>query len=85
MSNQATPSRRGLLVKLGVLSNACVAALLAVPIGRYLLSSITRGRPLREEFGCTHVDSHGSTGIKAGRFGGAHGCGVQQDVGIRIR
>ena len=43
-----------------------------------------RGRPLREEFGCTDVDSHSSIGIKAGRFGGAHGRGVQQDVRIRI-
>jgi len=37
-------SRRGLFMKLGILFNGCVAAALAVPIGRFLLSSITRGR-----------------------------------------
>jgi Rieske Fe-S protein len=37
-------SRRGLLAKVGILLNACAAAALAVPIGRFLLSSITRGR-----------------------------------------
>jgi len=45
MSNETTIiSRRGLLAKLGILANACVAAVVAVPIGRFLLSSITRGR-----------------------------------------
>jgi Rieske Fe-S protein len=44
MSNDTTLSRRGLLMKLGVLFNGCVAAALAFPIGRFLLSSITRGR-----------------------------------------
>jgi Rieske Fe-S protein len=44
MSQDTTLSRRGLLMKLGVLFNACVGAALAVPIGRFLLSSITRGR-----------------------------------------
>ena len=44
MSNETTFSRRGLLMKLGIFFNACVAAALAVPIGRFLLSSITRGR-----------------------------------------
>jgi Rieske Fe-S protein len=39
-----TLSRRGLFMKLGMLFNACVGAALAVPIGRFLLSSITRGR-----------------------------------------
>jgi Rieske Fe-S protein len=39
-----TLSRRGLFMKLGVFVNGCVAAALAVPIGRFLLSSITRGR-----------------------------------------
>jgi Rieske Fe-S protein len=39
-----TISRRGLFAKLGVLLNGVVAAALAVPIGRFLLSSITRGR-----------------------------------------
>jgi len=31
-------------MKLGMLFNGCVAAALALPIGRFLLSSITRGR-----------------------------------------
>jgi len=44
MSNEPTMSRRGVLMKLGILFNAGVAAALAMPIGRYLLSSITRGR-----------------------------------------
>jgi len=44
MSNETTLSRRGLFMKLGILFNACVAAALAVPIGKYLLSSVTRGR-----------------------------------------
>ena len=45
MSNETTTmSRRGLLAKVGILFNACAAAVLAVPIGRFLLSSITRGR-----------------------------------------
>jgi Rieske Fe-S protein len=44
MPDDTTLSRRGLLMKLGILFNGCVAAALAVPIGRFLLSSITRGR-----------------------------------------
>jgi Rieske Fe-S protein len=44
MSNETTLSRRGLFMKLGILFNGCVAAALAVPIGKYLLSSVTRGR-----------------------------------------
>jgi Rieske Fe-S protein len=44
MQNDATLSRRGVFIKLGMLFNACVGAALAVPIGRFLLSSITRGR-----------------------------------------
>jgi quinol---cytochrome c reductase iron-sulfur subunit, bacillus type len=44
MPNDTTLSRRGLFMKLGVLLNGVVAAALAVPIGRFLLSSITRGR-----------------------------------------
>ena len=44
MPNDTTLSRRGLFMKLGIFFNACVAAALAVPIGRFLLSSITRGR-----------------------------------------
>jgi Rieske Fe-S protein len=37
-------TRRGLFVKLGLLFNAAVGLLLGVPIVRYLLSPITRGR-----------------------------------------
>jgi Rieske Fe-S protein len=44
MSTQTTLSRRGLLAKIGILFNTVVAAALAVPIGRYLLASVTRGR-----------------------------------------
>ena len=44
MQNDTTLSRRGLFMKLGMLFNACVGAALAVPIGRFLMSSITRGR-----------------------------------------
>jgi Rieske Fe-S protein len=44
MPNDTTLSRRGLLMKLGILFNACVAGAIAFPIGRFLLSSITRGR-----------------------------------------
>jgi quinol---cytochrome c reductase iron-sulfur subunit, bacillus type len=44
MSNENTMTRRGLFAKIGILLNGLVAAALAVPIGRFLLSSITRGR-----------------------------------------
>ena len=44
MSNEDTLSRRGLLMKLGILFNGLVAAALAVPMVRFLVSSITRGR-----------------------------------------
>jgi Rieske Fe-S protein len=44
MSQDASVSRRGLFMKLAVLFNGVVAAALAVPMGRFLLSSITRGR-----------------------------------------
>lgn len=49
MSNDTTTndtiiSRRGVFMKLGLLFNGVVAAALAVPIGRFLLSSITRAR-----------------------------------------
>jgi Rieske Fe-S protein len=40
----AMPSRRGALMKLGILFNGLVAAALAAPIGRFLLSSVTRGQ-----------------------------------------
>ena len=39
-----TVTRRGMLVKIGILFNALAGAALAVPMGRYLLSSLTRGR-----------------------------------------
>ena len=42
MANETPLSRRALM-RLGILFNGFVAAALAVPIGRYLLSSITRG------------------------------------------
>jgi menaquinol-cytochrome c reductase iron-sulfur subunit len=44
MSDENMLSRRGLLMKLGILFNGLVAAVIAVPIVRFLLSSITRGR-----------------------------------------
>ena len=44
MANETTLSRRGLFTKLGILFNGVAVAALAVPIGRFLLSSITRGR-----------------------------------------
>jgi Rieske Fe-S protein len=44
MANDTTITRRGMLVRIGILINALVAAALSVPMGRYLLSSITRGR-----------------------------------------
>jgi Rieske Fe-S protein len=44
MSNESTLSRRGLLMKMGMLFNGVVATALAVPIVRFLLSSILRGR-----------------------------------------
>jgi Rieske Fe-S protein len=44
MSNDSTISRRGLLMKLGIIFNGIVATAIAVPIVRFLLSSITGGR-----------------------------------------
>ena len=44
MSTDTTLTRRGLFTKLGILFNGAVAAALTVPIARFLLSSITRGR-----------------------------------------
>jgi len=44
MSNENVLSRRGLLMKMGVLFNGLVATALTVPIVRFVLSSITRGR-----------------------------------------
>ncbi len=43
-SPEATLSRRGFFVKLGILFNGLAAAVLAVPIVGFLASSITRGR-----------------------------------------
>jgi Rieske Fe-S protein len=44
MPNENNISRRGLLMKVGILFNGIVATALAVPIVRFLLSSVTRGR-----------------------------------------
>jgi Rieske Fe-S protein len=44
MPNENNMSRRGLLMKLGILFNGLVASALAVPVVRFLLSSVTRGR-----------------------------------------
>src|SRR5215467_241901 len=44
MSNENTISRRGLFMKIGILFNGLVATALAVPIVRFLLASVTRGR-----------------------------------------
>jgi|SRR5579872_5926136 len=44
MTTQNQPSRRSLLMKLGLICNGLVAAVLAVPVVRFLLSSVTRGR-----------------------------------------
>ena len=41
MSNETLLTRRGLFMKLGILFNGVVAATLAVPIVRFLLSSVT--------------------------------------------
>lgn len=44
MSNESTLTRRALFTKVGILFNGLVAVALAVPIVRFLLSSVTRGR-----------------------------------------
>jgi Rieske Fe-S protein len=44
MSNEPLVTRRGLFMKLGILFNGAVAATLAVPIVRFLVSSVTLGR-----------------------------------------
>jgi Rieske Fe-S protein len=44
MPNDTMLSRRGLLMRLGILFNGVVATALAVPIVGYVLSSVTRGR-----------------------------------------
>lgn len=43
-TDRMTLTRRGMLLKVGILVNAAVAAGLAIPIVRYLLSSLSRGR-----------------------------------------
>ena len=47
MSIDQTLSRRGLFMKMGILFNGLVATALAVPIVRFLLASVTRGRANR--------------------------------------
>jgi Rieske Fe-S protein len=42
MTPENQPTRRGMLMKIGLLSNGLVAAVLAVPVVRFLLSSLTR-------------------------------------------
>src|SRR5271155_5387643 len=44
MSQENTLPRRGLLMKVGIFFNGLVALALTVPIVRYVLASITRGR-----------------------------------------
>jgi len=44
MPNENMLTRRGLFMKLGILFNGLVATALAVPILRYILSSVTRGQ-----------------------------------------
>ena len=44
MTSENTISRRGLFMKLGILFNGLVATALTVPIVRFLLSSVMRGR-----------------------------------------
>jgi Rieske Fe-S protein len=44
MPNENKLSRRGLFMKLGIFFNGMVAAALAVPIVRFVLSSVMRGR-----------------------------------------
>jgi nitrite reductase/ring-hydroxylating ferredoxin subunit len=49
MTPSTTMSRRKLLVKLGLLFNGLVGLILAVPVVRYLMSPLTRGRKLGYE------------------------------------
>ena len=44
MSDENLLSRRGHFMKIGFLFNGLVAAALAVPIVRFVVSSVTRGR-----------------------------------------
>jgi menaquinol-cytochrome c reductase iron-sulfur subunit len=43
-SSEATRSRRGFLMKLGILFNGFAALVVAAPVARFLFSSVTRGR-----------------------------------------
>jgi Rieske Fe-S protein len=43
METQDAPSRRGVLMKLAILCNGVVGAVLAIPVVRFVLSSVTRG------------------------------------------
>ena len=42
MTPENQPTRRGMLMQVGILCNGVVAAVLAVPVLRYLLSAVTR-------------------------------------------
>jgi menaquinol-cytochrome c reductase iron-sulfur subunit len=44
MMSETLLSRRGFLMKVGILFNGLAGLIVAAPIGRYLLSSITQGR-----------------------------------------
>ena len=44
MSDSGELSRRTLLMKLGILVNSIVAVILAIPLVRYMLSPVSRGR-----------------------------------------
>jgi Rieske Fe-S protein len=44
MSNDSTMTRRGWLTKMGILFNGVVAAAMGVPVARFLVSSVTRGK-----------------------------------------
>ncbi len=44
MTTSDRPTRRAILLKIGVLFNAAVGAMLAVPVLRYVLSPVTRQR-----------------------------------------
>src|SRR5262250_722068 len=44
MASDTTITGRGMLATIGIFVNGVVAAALTVPIGRYLLSSVTRGK-----------------------------------------
>jgi menaquinol-cytochrome c reductase iron-sulfur subunit len=49
MTETTGPSRRGALLKIGILLNGIVGAVLAVPIVRYILSPVTRQRKIGYE------------------------------------